>query len=907
MIKNINFKIVLAIGKRDLRMYFSNPSGYVFITLFIFLSAAAAFWQDRFFLNNLANLDQLNAVFPYLLMFFVPALTMSVWAEERNLGTDELLLTLPATEVQVVLGKYFATLAVYTASLVLSLSHVIVLIWLGSPDIGLMFANYGGYWLLGAAMIALGTLASLLTVNVTIAFIVGALLCGLLVLIQPLGDILSESLGRFLAPVGVLPHFEDFGRGVVSLASLLYFGCLAGFFLYLNVLVVSKRHWPRESEGMKMTTHQVIRAVSVAVIIISAITLVGRLGFRMDTTAERLHSLTRETRSLLSEVPDDRPVFVQGFISPTVPEQFVQTRANVLGLLREMSAASGGNVKLLIKDTEPFSGEAREAREKFGIEPRQVPNLGGARAGFSDVFLGLAFTSGGNEQVIPFFDQGLPAEYELARSIRIVANTNRKRLGVINTQLRLFGGLDFNTMQSTPAWSVVAELKKQYEVVQIAPRSEITEEVDGILVALPSSLAQAEMDNVLAFIKKGTPAVLLLDPLPIVNLGLAPSEQPGAGQNPFMRQGQPPPEPKGNIRAFLEELGVRWDPSLIVWDTYNPHPDLAHLPPEVVFLGEGNQNPNVFNQDFTASAGIQQLVFLYPGHLDTVDKEGGTFLPLLESGQLSGRVPYFQMVQRNFLGAGLNQNLPHRPDPMSYTLAVYSEFQPGAGDASAPDAAESGNGNEDGASTESSESVKVIAIADLDFISEQFFQIRRIGPSNLNFDNVSFFLNAMDVLIGDESFVALRKRRVRHRTLQRVEDQTRQFIEQRTIEEEEAELKERSELDAAQQRLDARVAEVEQRDDIDQQAKQIMARNLQEVENRRFQVIKTNLEAKKEAEIRASQERMESQIRRIQSGIRTAAVILPPIPVFLLGVYIFIKRQQREREGAAAARRLREE
>jgi ABC-2 type transport system permease protein len=888
MIRNVNFNVVRAIGKRDLRMYFANPTGYVFITLFIFLSAAAAFWQDRFFLNNLANLDPLNAIFPYLLVFFVPALTMSVWAEEKKQGTDELLFTLPATDLEVVLGKYLAVLSIYTVALVLSFSHVVVLLWLGSPDLGLMFANYVGFWLAGAALIAVGMLASQLTANVTIAFILGAVFCGIGVFLEPMARIAGQNLARLVEPLGVFPHFEDFGRGVVSLTGILYFVALGGFFLYINVLLTNRRHWPRESEGLKMSTHHIVRAISIAVIAVSTIALVGRLPLRIDTTAERLHSLSRETKELLRELDAERPVFVQAYISPTVPEPYVQTRANVVGLLKEMAASSRGRVQVAIRDTEPFSEEAREAREKFGIQPREVPNLEGARAGFSEVFLGLAFTCGAEEQVVPFFDRGLPAEYEIARSIRVVANTERKKIGVVTTQLRMFGGLDFNTMQSTPSWSVVEELKKQYEVVQVNPRASISEEVDGLLIVLPSSLTQEEMDNVLAFVRTGVPTLLLDDPLPIVNLSLAPMEEPGAGMNPFMRQGQPPPEPKGDIRGFLSELGLRWDPAMITWDTYNPHPDLAHLPPEVVFLGRGNANPEVFNASAPSTSALEQVVLLYPGHVESASMEGVTYRPLLETGESSGRFPYFQMVQRSFLGASLNRNLPHRPDPMVYTVAAEVERK-----------AE----GEDGA--EKSDALHVIFIADVDFISEQFFEIRRLGPGNLNFDNVTFFLNAMDSLIGDESFVALRNRRVRHRTLARVEAQTQDFIEQRTLEEQSAEQEAEEALAAAQRRLDERVAEVQNRDDLDVQTKQIMARNLQEVENRKFEVLKANIEAEKEAEVRASEARMETSIRRIQSGIRTLAVLLPPIPVFALGVYIFIRRQKRAREGALAARRLR--
>ena len=1128
MIGRPNLKLIRAVAKRDLLLYFSNPTGYVFITLFIFISAGAAFWQDRFFLQNLANLEQLNNVFPFLLLFFVPALTMSVWAEEQKLGTDELLLTLPATDLEVVLGKYAATLGIYTASLVLSLSYVAVLFWLGSPDVGLMFSNYVGYWFMGAALIAVGMLASLLTRNATIGFILGALFCAALIVASPAVGTFSPVLERTLLGVAAGTYFQDFAKGIISLNALLYFTAVGGAFVYLNVLVLSRRHWPARADGYPMWLHHAVRAVAVVVALMSLGALTARAGFRIDVTAERLHSLSRETHALLDELAPDRPVFIQAFISPEVPEPFVQARANLLSVLQEIDALAGSRVEVLIHDTESFSDAARDARETFGIGPRPFRDVSSTRADVTEVFMGVAFTCGAEEQVIPFFDRGLPTEYEVVRSIRVVAGSERKRIGVVRTMMNLVGGVDYRQNRFDPAWPVVSELRKQYEVYPIDPELPIDVEVDALLVPLPSSMQTDEMQHVSDAIRRGTPAMLLVDPMPAVNPQLSPTEWVGDG-NPFTYPpGTARPGPRGNVRQWLAELGVNWEPTRVVWDGYNPHPQLAHMPDDVVFLGRGNLNAETFNTGVDVTADLQELVFLWPGFLEPVEDERVEFQPLLRSGMVSGTNGYFSIVRNSPFGPQINPEPPREQDERDYVIAARirttgltppaaaeadpaaesetaapaevdpaaepetaapAEVDPAAepeaaapaevDPAAAPDAAapaevdpaaepdaaapaeldpaaepetaapvesdpaaapeaaapaevapaaapeaaapaevdpaavpeaaapaevapaaapeaaapaevapaaapevaapaeagpaaapaapapaEAGAAAEPPAATPadaapepnqaeapepdaaaetaaadmpdvdeeaempaaaepesdagpaadaaeetedtSTDSVDLIVVADLDFIGEQFFAIREQGIADLNFDNVTFFLNAMDVLVNDESFINLRNRRARHRTLERVEAQTAQFTEQRTQEERQAEEEAEQAIEEAQARLDARVEELRSRTDIDAQTKQIMVRNLEEVENRRLSVLSTNIEAEKDAKVQVSRETMESQIRQIQTSIQTFAVLLPPIPVFVVGVAILLRRQRREREGAAAAHRLRD-
>lgn len=884
---NLNRGLVLAITKRDLRSYFMNPSGYVFLTLFIFLSAAAAFWSESFFQNNLANLDQLNKYFPFLLLFFIPALTMSVWAEERKQGTDELLLTLPATDLEITLGKYLALVGVYSASLLLSLSHVIVLAFLGSPDVGLMFGNYVGYWLIGAALLSVGMLASMLTKNITVAFVLGAVFSSFFIFIDSPQAAFTEVFGKSISALGMFTHFRDFSQGVISLTGILYFLSIVIVALYLNVAILGARHWKARQVKFGMASHYTVRALALLIAALSLNSIVAHAALRLDVTSEGLHSLSERTEALLSELSDDRPVLIQAFISPNPPKEFVETKANLLSFLTEIDALAGDKVQVLIHETEQYTQEARDARDKFGINSRGALTVSG-QTGEAQVYMGVAFTCGAREDVIPFFERGLPVEYSLTRSIRTVAQTDRKKIGVMTTEAKVFGGFDFQTYRSSPPWPVVEELRKQYEVTQVSSKEPITEELDGLLVALPSSLTQPEMDNLKTYIQAGNPTMLLVDPVPTFDIALSPALPRGSGGNPFTRNQQPQEDPKGNVMQLMAELGVQWNVGASLWDAYNPHPDLAHLPLEIVFVGRGNKAPEPFNDTHPASSGLQELALLYPGMIQKSPQAAVDFVPLVTSGPSSGSHSFQQLIQRGFFGMSINRNPRRVSDPLSYTLAAHIRGLPA-----------------DSLSDTTLSKLNMMVIADLDFISQQFFQIRNMGIQNLNFDNITFFLNGIDILVGDSSFIDLRKKRVTHRTLTTVEAQTRSFYEARIAGEKNAESEAGAALAEAQSRLNAKVAEVTSRIDLDQQTKQIMSQNLQEVENRRFEQIKLTIEAQKEAQIQRSKENMELEIKTIQSRIKTLAVAIPPAPALLFGLFVFIRRRKRERESIIEARRMR--
>ncbi|HMP80882.1 MAG TPA: ABC-2 transporter permease, partial [Pirellulaceae bacterium] len=147
------FHVVSAICMRNLKQYFSGVLGYVFIFVFVVVSAIMAFNQ-QFFADNQTNLDQLTRFFPLLLLFIAPAIAMTVWSDEKRQGTDAILFTLPATDFEILLGKYLAVASVYTIALLFSLTQLVALAILGNPDWGVIATTYLGYWLAGLALIS---------------------------------------------------------------------------------------------------------------------------------------------------------------------------------------------------------------------------------------------------------------------------------------------------------------------------------------------------------------------------------------------------------------------------------------------------------------------------------------------------------------------------------------------------------------------------------------------------------------------------------------------------------------------------------------------------------------------------------------------------------------------------------
>jgi ABC-2 type transport system permease protein len=239
--------LIRALFRRELKSYFATPVAYVFIVIYLVLMGTFTFYLGQFYERGQADLSSFFNFHPWLYLFLVPAISMRLWAEERKTGSIELLMTMPITAWQAVLGKFLAAWAFTGIALALTFPVWITVNYLGNPDNGAILAGYVGSMLMAGGFLAIGACLSATTRNQVIAFVItivvcfGFLLSGFPMVLDLFSGWAPQALVDGIASLSFLTHFANISKGVIDFRDLVYFGLLIGSFLYANTIVLQWR------------------------------------------------------------------------------------------------------------------------------------------------------------------------------------------------------------------------------------------------------------------------------------------------------------------------------------------------------------------------------------------------------------------------------------------------------------------------------------------------------------------------------------------------------------------------------------------------------------------------------------------------------------------------------------------
>lgn len=237
----------MGVTRRELGSYFGSPVAYVFIVIFLVLGGFFTFSVGQFYELGQADLNAFFEWHPWIFLFLVPAVGMRLWADERRTGTMELLLTLPVTLAEVIVGKFLAAWLFVGLALSLTFPLILTVIYLGDPDMGAVFCAYFGSFLMAGAYLSVGSMTSSLTRNQVISFILTVVICLFLVLAgwSPVTDFLSGWAPLWLLDVvagfSFMPHFQSMARGIVDLRDVAYYLSVIFFMLFCNGVILQNR------------------------------------------------------------------------------------------------------------------------------------------------------------------------------------------------------------------------------------------------------------------------------------------------------------------------------------------------------------------------------------------------------------------------------------------------------------------------------------------------------------------------------------------------------------------------------------------------------------------------------------------------------------------------------------------
>ena len=398
-------KQILTVARKELRSYFGSPMAMIFIGAFLIATLFSFFWVDTFFARGIADVRPLFRWMPVLMIFIAAALTMRQWSEEQRAGTLEILLTLPVSTTQLVIGKFIAVVALIGIALALTFFIPVTVSILGNLDWGPVFGGYLAAILLAGAYAAIGLFVSSRTDNQIVALISTVLVCGAFYLVGSTGvtNFVGNELGEILRAIGAGSRFESIQRGVIDLRDLLYYVTLAGIFLVLNVLSLKSKGWSAGEQTLpKRRGLALTSALLIVNLLVANIWVYPLRSLRLDLTQYREYSLSKATRNILDGLQE--PLLIRGYFSERTHPLLAPLVPKVRDMLREYALASRGRVQVEIIDPAKEPEKEEEAYQVYGISPTPFQIAGRYEASIINSYFDILIQYGDQSVTLGFDD-----------------------------------------------------------------------------------------------------------------------------------------------------------------------------------------------------------------------------------------------------------------------------------------------------------------------------------------------------------------------------------------------------------------------------------------------------------------------------------------------------------------------
>lgn len=358
---------IFDITRKELRTAFDSPVAMLFLGVFLALNLLGFFTLSNFFARNISDARPLFDWLPLLLILLVSAITMRQWAEERKLGTLEILLTLPVPPWQLVVGKFLAGVSLVALALALTFPMPVLVSFVGDLDWGPVIGAYIGALLLGAAYVSLGLCVSANTDNQVVSLIITLVLGGALYFVGTEGftAFFPNDLAELLRGLGTGSRFESVGRGVLDLRDLAYYAALCATFLFLNVYFLEGPRLDPVAGRSRRIAWQIGGALVIANAAAMTVWMAPVAALRVDLTESGEYTISEPTLKTLEGL--EEPLYIEAFLSARTHPKLAPLASQLTDLLREYDLAAGGRVRVSVQD--PNTDEELEVRiaEAYGI------------------------------------------------------------------------------------------------------------------------------------------------------------------------------------------------------------------------------------------------------------------------------------------------------------------------------------------------------------------------------------------------------------------------------------------------------------------------------------------------------------------------------------------------------------